>query len=136
MVERLAMLFRPRRLADAAGRVQPDKLVAVWKLVDCRGEALPPGHPVPHATILFTRRGRFMAMVTESKAGDPAAAAFRAAFPFSGRYRSDAERWTTQVDHTWNDARTSDEQTRRYRFDGERLQVMAGEALFTFEKMK
>lgn len=134
-VEKLAMLFRPRSLRDPAMRDHQEKLVAVWKLVDYRGEAQP-GHPVPHATILFTRRGRFMAMVTDSRADDPAAAAFRAAFPFSGRYQTDSDRWTTQVDHTWNDARTTDEQTRQYRFDGECLQVMAAESVFTFEKMK
>ena len=59
-VEKLAMLFKPRSLRHPAPRDPREKLVAVWKLVDYQGGAQPPGTPLPHATILFTRRGRFI----------------------------------------------------------------------------
>ena len=53
------------------------------------------------------------------------AAAFRTMFAYTGRYRLEGDVWITKVDAAWREEWNGTEQTLTFRFEGERLLVIA-----------
>jgi hypothetical protein len=107
-------------------------LIGMWKLSAIERSAgvepLSGSEAGGRAYIIFTARGRFMALVEGdrnlSEADHSAVALFRATFAYTGAYRIEGDAWITRVDRTWNDASVADEHTRFFELDGDDLTVM------------
>jgi hypothetical protein len=116
-------------LADDGAR-----LVGTWKLVAFETEFQDgsPRRPVfgqnPSGYAILTAQGRLIA-VLEAEGRKPAktdeerAALLRSTVAYSGTYRVEGDKWTTQVDVAWNPAWRGTEQVRYFRIDGERLEI-------------
>jgi Lipocalin-like domain len=96
-----------------------EKLLGDWRLVsfytedvetkqrnDVYGE-----HPIGHAAL--TAAGRLFAVITANGRKPPngseeQAAAFRSMIAYTGKFRVESEKFITQVDTAWNEARPSD----------------------------
>jgi len=131
-------------------------LIGMWKLRSIErepgAELAATGEAASRAYIIFTPRGRFMALVDGNRnLSDADAAAielFRAAFAYTGAYRVEGDAWITRVDRSWNDATIAAEHTRFFDLDGDLLTVMPVFAprgknggllkncAFVFERMK
>jgi hypothetical protein len=130
-------------------------LIGMWKLSTIErepgAERRADGETASRAYIIFTPRGRFMALVEGNRHLSDADAAtielFRAAFAYTGAYRIEGDAWITRVDRSWNDSTTADEHTRFFDLDGDQLAVMPVFAprrnggrmkncAFVFERMK
>ena len=109
-------------------------LVGVWELraVCLGGEPLQGA--LPRACLLFTPEGKFLSLLYGD--GGPLAAAFRAAFAYSGVYRVVGDAWITTLRRSWNDVNAAGEQTHFFRFESGRLCVRPGDREFEFVKLK
>ncbi len=130
-------------------------LIGMWKLGaierEPSAERLAAGGTASRAYIIFTPRGRFMALVEGNRHLSDAEAAtielFRTAFAYTGAYRVEGDAWITRVDRSWNDSTVAGEHTRFFDLDGDSLTVMPVFAprrdggrirncAFVFERMK
>jgi len=124
-------------LREQAYPGQPDPLVGVWELRSMRQGEQAVEEVLPRACIIFTPKGRFMALITGERATSfRAAAAFREAFAYSGAYRLDGGAWVTRRERSWNDVVTEGEQRHAFDLDGSRLGVTLEHRFFTFERMR
>lgn len=109
-------------------------LVGVWELRSVSLGEEPLQGALPRACILFTPGGKFIALLYGD--GGPLAAAFRAAFAYSGVYRVAGDAWITTLRRSWNDLSAAGEQTHFFRFESGRLRVRPGDSEFEFVKLK
>ena len=84
----------------------------------------------PNGYLVLTSSGRMMGLLTAQgrKAAQTEAereAAYRSMLAYSGRYRLEGEKFITKVDVSWNEAWVGTEQTRVYKVDGTKLQVLS-----------
>lgn len=119
--------------AESALADDRDKLVGTWKLLSAQNEYQASGEKEfsrgrnPTGSLIFTREGRMLALLT-NEARQPAktdperADLFNTMVAYAGEFRVEGERWVTKVDIAWSPALVGTEQQRTYRLDGDRLQ--------------
>lgn len=136
MLKSIAILFGFLMLAQAAVADEGTKLVGIWKLISCETqfqdgrESRPCFGRNPAGYIVMTPQGRMMAVLEgegrkPGKTDDELAALFRTMIAYTGMYRLEGDKWITAVDVSWNPAWHGTEQTRFYKLEGDRLQVIS-----------
>lgn len=109
-------------------------LAGVWKLVSWVSEdvdtlerrALFGEHPTGY--IVFAPSGRVIALLTGEgrkapKSDQDRVAAFGSMVAYSGNYRIEGNRLTTEVDIAWDESQVGTDQVRFFRIDGDRLEI-------------
>jgi hypothetical protein len=123
------ILVQPSFADDSA------KILGIWKLVSFEAEIQATGQkePVmgqkPTGYIIFTPEGRAMFMLTGDGRKAPKTVQDRAdllnsLIAYTGMYRLEGDKWITKVDVAWNPEFVGTEQTRFFKVDGDRLQVL------------
>jgi Lipocalin-like domain len=123
-------------LSQASVADDRDRITGLWKLVSFdveyqdTNERKPTYGAKPGGYLVILAEGRMMAVITAEgrkvpKTDEDRLAALRTMLAYSGRYRIEGDKWITKVDVAWNEAWTGTEQTRTFRFDGPRLQVLS-----------
>jgi hypothetical protein len=77
--------------------------------------------------LIFTPDGRVTALLTNEARKAPATDQdrvdlFNTMVAYTGKYRIEGDKWIAKVDVAWNPALLGTEQTRTFRFQGDRLQ--------------
>jgi hypothetical protein len=111
------------------------KLIGLWKLVSFEAESQATGktEPVmgknPAGYVLFTPEGRSFFILTgegrkPAKTEKEKAALLDSVVSYTGTHRVEGDKWITKVDVAWNPEWIGTEQTRTFKVEGDRLQVM------------
>lgn len=111
------------------------KILGIWKLISFEAEIQATGQKEPlmgqHPTgyIIFTPEGRGMFMLTGEGRKAPSTDQDRVALlnslvAYTGMYRIEGDKWITKIDVAWNPEWIGTEQTRFFKIDGDRLQVI------------
>ena len=107
----------------------------VWKLVSYEVEIqatgqkeLPMGQN-PTGYVIFTPEGRVMFIFTAegrkpAKTVEERAGLLSTVIAYTGTYRLEGDKWITKVEVAWNPEWLGTEQTRTFKVDGDRLQVL------------
>jgi len=111
-------------------------LHGVWKLVSyeveiqatSQKEPLMGKHPTGYA--IFTPEGRAMFVVTgegrkPARTVEDRADLLSSLVAYTGPYRIEGDKWITKVEVAWNPEWVGTEQTRFFKVDGDRLQVLS-----------
>ena len=121
-------------LASPALADEKSQIVGTWKLVsvmyeDQETKTLTPvlGNN-PRGYQIATPDGRWLALVTADgrpvpKSDEERLHAFRSMIAYSGRYRVEGNKVTTNVEVAWNEAWVGGEQVRFLRFEGNKLHI-------------
>ena len=136
------------------------KIVGIWKIVSWESEFQATGErePVlgknPTGYLIFSPEGRMMAVITGEgrkppKTDQDRADLLKSMFAYTGMYRLEGDKFITKVDVSWNPAWVGTEQTRFFKLDGNRLQIISawvqstarpekgmGRAFITLERVK
>jgi hypothetical protein len=137
-------MFEKEAAAGVRTQTRPDErapLVGVWELQAVRRDGRALEGPVPRACILFTPKGRFMALATATRGAGGAAergggaGAFRAAFAYSGAYRVVGNAWITARRRSWSELPALGEEIHFFEIEGATLRVRAGREEFAFRRM-
>ncbi len=116
--------------ADDRAQVQ-----GVWKLVAYEVEIQSTGqkeYPMgqkPTGYVIFTAEGRVFFVLTgegrkPGKTDQERAALLGSVVAYTGTYRLEADKWITKVEVAWNPEWVGTEQSRSYKIDDDRLQVL------------
>ena len=111
------------------------KIIGIWKLVTYEVEIQTTGQkePVmgqnPTGYVIFTPEERVWFVLTgegrkAAKTIEDRAELLNTLVAYTGRYRVEGDKWITKVDVAWNPEWVGTEQTRFFKVDGERLQVL------------
>jgi len=122
-------------MAGATFADDRDRLLGIWKLVSYEVEVQTTGQkePVmgknPTGYVVFTPEGRvFFALTGEgrkpAKTVDDRANLLNTLVAYTGIFRLEGDKWITKVDVAWNPEWVGTEQSRIFKLDGERLQVL------------
>ncbi len=117
-------------LADEGVRVH-----GVWKLVSYEVEIQATGQkePImgrsPTGFVIFTPEGRAMFILTgegrkPAKTVQERADLLSSLVAYTGTYRIEGDKWITKVEVAWNPEWVGSEQTRFFKVDGDRLEVL------------
>ena len=112
-----------------------EKFLGIWKIVSWETEFQATGErePVlgknPTGYIIFTPEGRMMTVITgegrkEPKTDQDRADLLKSLIAYTGMYRLEGDKWITKVDVAWTPAFVGTEQTRFFKFDGDRLYII------------
>jgi len=126
----LIVTAAPPVFADDRAQVQ-----GVWKLVSYEVEIQSTGQkefPMgqkPTGYVIFTAEGRVFFVLTgdgrkPAKTDQDRAALLSSLVAYTGTYRLEADKWITKVEVAWNPEWIGTEQTRSFKVDGDRLQVL------------
>lgn len=118
-----------------AGFTQEGSVQGVWKLVSYEVEIQATGQkePVmgrnPAGYVIFTPEGRAMFLLTgegrkPAKTVQERAELLSSLVAYTGTYRIEADKWITRVEVAWNPEWVGTEQTRFFKVDANRLQVL------------
>lgn len=105
------------------------KLVSYQVEVQASGEKFDPMGKAPHGYVLFMPEGRVFFMFTgegrkPGKTDADNAALLSSMVAYTGPYRIEGDKWITKVEVAWNPAWVGTEQTRQFKIDGNRLQIL------------
>ena len=128
----LVLFFVALQPSFADDRVQ---VQGVWKLVAYEVEIQSTGqkeYPMgqkPTGYVIFTAEGRVFFVLTgegrkTGKTDQERAALLGSVVAYTGTYRLEADKWITKVEVAWNPEWVGTEQSRSYKIDGNRLQVL------------
>ena len=116
----------------------PSPLVGVWELQAARRDGMPLEGAMPHACLLFTPKGKIVALLFAGgwygTRSDKIAAAFRAAFAYSGTYRVVGDAWITTQQRSWSDVSMEGEQMHFFSIEDDVMIVRPGRGEFLFRK--
>jgi hypothetical protein len=131
--ELLALLVALGAMALRAHTVSPDdKVVGVWRLqswvmedVETSETKAVPGEGL-NGYLILTAQGRMMGLLPpQGRKGRQTEAADGSMLAYSGPYRVEGDKFITKVDVSWNQGWIGTEQTRGYKVDGTRLQILS-----------
>lgn len=122
-------------IASQPGLADEAQLHGVWKLLSYEVEIQATGQkePVmgrsPTGYVIFTPEGRAMFLLTgegrkAAKTAEERAQLLSTLVAYTGTYRIEADKWITRVEVAWNPEWVGTEQTRFFKVDGNRLQVL------------
>ena len=111
------------------------RLCGVWKLVSydveiqATGQKEQPMGKYPTGYVIFTPEGRVFFVLTgegrkAAKTVQERADLLTSLLAYTGTYRVEGDKWITKVEVAWDPEWVGTEQTRFFRVDGERLQVL------------
>lgn len=136
-IKKLAAIFlilflaalQPSFADEKAGIQGAWKLVSYEVEVQANGEMMHPMGKNPTGYVYFSPESRVWFVLTgdgrqPAKTNDDKAALLDSLVAYSGKYRLDGDKWITSVEVAWNPAWIGTEQTRSYKVEGERLQVL------------
>ena len=135
MFRRLGFVLVACLIAQPLVADQHHKVLGTWKLlsyeveVQATGEKAPVMGQNPTGYAAFLPEGRVFFMMT-GEARKPAetdqdrAGLLSTLVAYSGTYRLEDGKWITKVEVAWNPEWVGTEQTRFFKVDGERLQVL------------
>jgi hypothetical protein len=112
-----------------------ERVLGIWKLVSYEVEVQATGHkePVlgqnPTGYVIFTPEGRVMFLLTGEGRTPPKTVQERADLlnslvAYTGIYRLEEDKWITKVDVAWNPEWIGTEQSRFFKVEDGRLQVL------------
>jgi hypothetical protein len=112
-----------------------EKLVGVWKLISWEYEFRDTGERKAvfgksvNGYLIFTREGRTMIVAEGEGRKTPQSdaervTAFQTMVAYSGIDRIEGDKWIVKVDTAWNPAWKGTEQTRTFKLEGDRLDVI------------
>jgi len=134
----LAVLVHMTSLHAQNADAVKHKFVGTWKLISYVREEIPSGiktetmGPHPSGYLIYTAGGRMMAIFTSTDRHKPAVAdptpreseeLYKSLVSYTGTYTVQADKIIHHVDVSWNETWTGTEQTRFYKFDGDRLSL-------------
>jgi hypothetical protein len=116
--------------------INDSELVGAWRLVvfesedQATGSRRPMFGTKPKGRLVLLENGLMIAILTAEGRADPRTdedrvKSFNTMVAYSGRYRADGERFSTDVDISWNEAWVGTAQIRSYRFVNSRLQLIS-----------
>jgi len=116
--------------ADDRARIQ-----GVWKLlsyeveIQATGQKESPMGQNPTGYVIFTPEGRAFFILTRegrkpAKTVQDRADLLNSLVAYTGAYRIEGDKWITKVEVAWNPGWIGTEQTRFFKVDGDRLQVL------------
>ena len=116
--------------ADDRARIQ-----GVWKLlsyeveIQATGQKESPMGQNPTGYVIFTPEGRAFFILTgegrkPAKTVQDRADLLNSLVAYTGAYRIEGDKWITKVEVAWNPGWIGTEQTRFFKVDGDRLQVL------------
>lgn len=111
------------------------QVVGVWRLlsneveIQSTGQKEFPMGKTPTGYATFTAEGRVFFVLTgegrkPAKTDRERAALLGSLVAYTGTYRLEGDKWITRVEVGWNPEWVGTEQTRSFRIDGDRLQVI------------
>jgi len=111
------------------------KVHGIWKLVayEVESQATAQKEPImgqkPTGYVIFTPEGRVWFVLTGEGRKPPKTIEDRAELlntlvAYTGMYRVEGDKWITKVDVAWNPEWVGTEQTRSFKVEGDRLQVL------------
>ena len=111
------------------------KIQGAWKLVSYEvevqssGEIMFPMGKAPTGYVMFSPESRVWFVFTgdgrkPAKTAEEKAALLDSLIAYTGTYRLEGDKWITSVDVAWNPAWVGTEQTRPFKIEGNRLQVL------------
>jgi hypothetical protein len=111
------------------------QILGIWKLLSFEAEIQATGQkePVmgqkPTGYVIFTAEGRAFFILTGEGRTPPKTVQDRAQLlnsliSYTGMYRIEGDKWITKVDVAWSPDFVGTEQTRFFKVDGDRLQVL------------
>jgi len=111
------------------------QVCGVWKLVSydieiqATGQKMQPMGKNPTGYVIFTPEGRVFFVLTGEGRKAPKTVQERADLlsslvAYTGTYRLEEDKWITTVEVAWNPEWVGTEQTRFFRVDGARLQIL------------
>ena len=117
-------------LADDTGQVH-----GVWKLtsylveVQATGEKFPPMGEHPAGYVNFTPEGRVFFVLSgdgrkPGKTAEEKAELLNSLVAYTGTYRVEGDKWITRVQVAWNPEWVGTEQSRFFRVEGDKLEVL------------
>ncbi len=126
----LCLVAAPLSLAQERNPVQ-----GVWKLVSYEvevqttGEKLPVMGKNPSGYVIFTPESRVWFVLTgegrkPAKTDQERAELLSTLIAYTGTYRVEGDKWITKVEVAWNPEWVGTEQSRSFRVEGDRLQVL------------
>jgi hypothetical protein len=125
----------------ASAGVQPSfaddraQVHGAWKLVSYNvevqgtGEIFPPMGKIPTGYVIFTPEARVWFVLTgegrkPAKTAEEKAELLDTLVAYTGTYRVEGDKWITSVEVAWNPAWVGTEQSRSFKMEGDRLQVL------------
>lgn len=111
------------------------KVQGLWKLVSYEveqqstGEKVPAMGKNPTGYVVFMPEGRVFFVLTgdgrkPAKTTEEKAELLSTLVAYTGTYRVEGDKWTTKVEVAWNPEWVGTEQTRAFKIEGNRLQVL------------
>ena len=116
--------------ADDHTQVQGSwKLVSYDIEVQATGDKFPPMGKHPTGYVIFTPEGRVWFVLTgegrkPAKTVEEKAELLSTLVAYTGTYRVEGDKWITKVEVAWNPEWVGTEQSRAFKVEGERLQVL------------
>jgi len=112
------------------------KIIGVWKLVSHETEWQATGKREsdkgknPAGYVIYTPEGRMMVIITDEgreapKTDQDRANLFKSVFAYAAAYRIEGDKLINKVDVSWNPVLVGTEQTRFFKFDGDRLHIVS-----------
>ena len=128
----LVLLVTPVQPSFADDRAQ---IHGAWKLVSydvevqATGEKFPPMGKNPAGYVIFTPEARVWFVLTgdgrkPAKTAEEKAGLLDTLIAYTGTYRVEGDKWITSVEVAWNPAWVGTEQSRSFKVEGDRLQVL------------
>jgi hypothetical protein len=110
-----------------------EDVIGLWRLVSARLEDEESGAvedaygPDPLGYLLLAPGGRMISfLMNEEPTGNDPAALFGSMMAYSGRYRIEGDRWSTDVDVAWFPGWLGTQQERTFSLAGDELHVNGG----------
>ena len=112
------------------------KIIGVWKLVSYETEWQVTGKREsymgknPAGYVIYTPERRMMVIITDEgreapKTDQDRANLFKSVFAYAAAYRIEGDKLINKVDVSWNPVLVGTEQTRFFKFDGDRLHIVS-----------
>jgi hypothetical protein len=123
-------------LAQPSHADSRDKMIGMWKLVSqeveiqATGEKAPALGQSPAGYAIFIAEGRLMTVITADGRKPATTVQARAHLlnnmvTYTAKYRLEGDKWITAVDAAWNPEWVGREQTRFFKIEGDRLEVVS-----------
>jgi hypothetical protein len=131
----LAMLVLFLTLGQPGFADDGAKITGIWKLVayevevQATGQKLPVMGQNPTGYVIFAPEGRVWFVLTgegrkPAKTAEDRAELLNTLVAYTGMYRVEGDKWITRVDVAWNPEWVGTEQTRSFKVEGGRLEVL------------
>lgn len=130
LIALLMLVFLRPAFCEDTTRIQGSwKLVSYEVEVQTTGEIMYPMGRSPAGYVMFSPHSRVWFVLTgegrkPAKTAEEKAALLDSLVAYSGKYRLEGDKWITSVDAAWNPAWVGTEQTRPFKLEGNRLQVL------------